>query len=230
VAGALAAEPLSNFHRLGPFGRAVAARPPVREDARVAVIGLGAGTLAAYATQAQSWTFYEIDPTVERIARDRRYFTYLDRCSGRCNVIIGDARISLEQARSGYYDLLVLDAFSSDSIPIHLMTLEALELYLSRLRPDGAILFHISNRHLELSPVVANLASSHRLAAYGQVDRSARRRSSGQSPSEWVVLSRNKAALGPLVDDPRWTQLAPVTSAPTWTDDFSNIVGVLRLN
>jgi hypothetical protein len=226
--GPLIGEPLSYFHRSGPFGQAFARLPHIDDDARVAVIGLGVGTLAAYAGPAQSWTFYEIDPAVERIARDRRYFTYLDRCAGRCQVVIGDARLSLADVRPTYYDLLVLDAFSSDSIPIHLLTAEALDLYLSKLATDGAILFHISNRHLRLSPVVANLAAARHLSAYGQVDTAAQR-TDGRNPSEWVVLARNEKALGSLTGDARWTRLAAVPSVPTWTDDFSNIVSVLRL-
>jgi spermidine synthase len=123
------AEPLTYYHRTGPFGQAFEALPHARTAKQVAVVGLGIGTLAAYAVPGQQWTFYEIDPAVERIARDTAYFSFLDRCGQLCRVVIGDARLSLTAAPQGEYDLLVLDAFSSDAIPMHLMTDEAFSLY-----------------------------------------------------------------------------------------------------
>ena len=124
----------------------------------MAVVGLGVGSLASYAGPAQRWTFYEIDPAVERIARDPSYFTYLEDCGARCQVMIGDARLSLARARPQQFGLIILDAFSSDAIPIHLLTREAMELYLSRLAPGGVIALHISNLHLSLSPVLGRVA------------------------------------------------------------------------
>jgi hypothetical protein len=229
LAGPELGEPLSYYHRTGPFGQAFGALPHVRDGQRVAVIGLGVGTLAAYATPTQRWTFFEIDPAVERIARDRRYFNYLDRCGARCEVVVGDARLSLARVPPRGYDLLVLDAFSSDSIPIHLMTAEALELYLSTLTSHGAILFHISNRHLTLGPVVANLAAAHNLTAYEQVDVVREGSPKGKATSDWVVMARHPEDLGPIVTDRRWTLLRPASSTPTWTDDFSNILSALRI-
>ena len=122
----------------------------------VGVVGLGIGTLVAYAQPGQRWVLYEIDPEVERIARDSRYFTHLKDCGSRCEVIIGDARLSL-QNRSDQYDVLVLDAFSSDSLPVHLLTREAVELYLSRLTENGVLAINISNNHLALRPVVGGI-------------------------------------------------------------------------
>ena len=157
-------EPLTYFHREGPIGQAFAGLPAVAARREIAVVGLGVGTLASYRTPGQQWTFYEIDPEVERIARTDAYFTYLRSCGDGCRVVLGDARLSLARAPLHGYGLIVLDAFSSDAIPIHLMTTEALGLYLSRLAPGGALAFHISNRHLTLAPVLARLALSHGLA------------------------------------------------------------------
>jgi hypothetical protein len=143
--------------------------------------------------------------------------------------VIGDARLSMVHAREGQYDLLVLDAFSSDSIPIHLLTREALGLYVSRLAPGGAILFHISNRHLSLSPMVAGLAASHGLVAFAQFDRREPDWPEGRNESIWVALARSRDDLGTLPASPRWKPLAASAVTPVWTDDFSNILSVLRI-
>jgi spermidine synthase len=222
-------EPLTYFHRTGPFGQAFDTLPALKSAHDVAVIGLGAGTLAAYARPSQNWTFYEIDPAVERIARTRDYFSYLSDCGAACRVVLGDARLSLQHARDTY-DLFVLDAFSSDAIPMHLMTTEALALYLSHLNPQGVLMFHISNQHLLLGPVVARLAASQNLVALEQVDLMAEHpQPVGKSPSHWVVMSRSAANLRPLVNDSRWHTPHAAAGTPLWTDDFSNILSALRL-
>ena len=163
-------EPLTYFHRTGPFGQAFAKLPNRATARQIAVIGLGVGTLAAYVQPGQQWTFFEIDPEVERIARTSAYFTYLDACGSQCRVVLGDARLSLARDGASRYDLIVLDAFSSDAIPVHLLTREALSLYVSRLAPGGALAFHISNAHL--------LARSDRCEARGR-PRPRRDRSTG---------------------------------------------------
>jgi hypothetical protein len=220
-------EALTYFHRTGPFGQAWQALPRVASAHDVAVVGLGVGTLATYAGPAQRWTFFEIDPAIERIARSREHFSFMEACGDRCRVVIGDARISLNRVPERSYDILVLDAFSSDSIPIHLMTREAVALYLSRLVPDGVLVMHISNRHLTLAPIVARLAESHGLTALQQIDRSPGGRPEGKSDSHWIVMSRKAADLAPLAADARWTRLTPNLATPLWTDDFSNILSVL---
>jgi spermidine synthase len=195
----------------------------------VAVIGLGAGTLAAYAKPTQHWTFYEIDPAVEGIARTGAYFTYLNDCGSACRVVLGDARLSLQRA-STQYDVIVLDAFSSDAIPMHLITSEAMSLYLSRLAPMGTLIFHISNQHLLLGPVVARLAANHGLVALEQVDlMTVQPQALGKIPSDWVVMTRTAAGLVPLAHDARWSAPKAAADTPLWTDDFSNILSVLRL-
>src|SRR5262249_18337374 len=154
----------------------------------VAVVGLGVGSLAAYSAEGQRWTFYEIDPADERIARNPAFFTYLHDCGERCTVVLGDARLSLAQAPPSAYGLLVLDAFSSDAVPVHLLTSEAVQLYLARLALSGVIAFHISNRHLSLAPIVARLADTHGLFALEQRERlPVHEPPDGKTESHWVV-------------------------------------------
>jgi spermidine synthase len=220
---------LSYFHEAGPIGQVFKAVPVAASTPEVGVVGLGVGSLASYAGPAQRWVFYEIDPAVERVARDPAYFTYLRDCGARCEVIIGDARVSLGRARPQQFGLIILDAFSSDAIPIHLLTREALSVYLSRLAPGGVIALHISNLHLSLSPVLGQLAQAEGLAARWQREpATAGSLADGKFPSEWMVLARDPADFGALARDPRW--IAPVVPAktPLWSDDFSNILSVLR--
>jgi spermidine synthase len=222
-------EPLTYYHRRGPFGQAFETLPAMSQARQVAVIGLGIGSLAAYATAQQQWTFYEIDPAVERIARTRRFFTHLDDCGSRCRVVLGDARLSLNREPEGRFGLLVLDAFSSDAIPVHLITREALSLYTARLTADGVLAFHVSNRHLSLVPVLANLAADAGLPAVQQFHQATPDEiRTGRSGSQWVVMTRAFETIRPLLEDDRWRRLPPHASGPLWTDDFSNIVSILK--
>jgi spermidine synthase len=221
-------EPLTYFHRGGPFGQAFAGLSHVKKPQDVAVIGLGVGTLAAYAQPGQQWTFYEIDEAVERIARNPSYFNYLERCGERCRVVIGDARLSLTRTSDNQYDVMVLDAFSSDSIPMHLLTSEALALYLKGLRPQGVILFHISNRHLTLAPIVGRLAKQHDLVALVNTDQHAPDWPRSRAPSIWVAMARNGDDLGAIAADSRWKPVNVPASTPLWTDDFSNILSAVH--
>jgi hypothetical protein len=220
-------EPLAYYYRTGPLGQAFAALPAASR-ARVAVVGLGAGALASYARPGQRFTFFEIDPAVERIARDTRFFSYLSDCGERCAVVTGDARLSLARAPERAFDLVVLDAFSSDAIPIHLVTSEAFALYCSRLAERGAILVHYSSRHLALEPVLGRVAYEHGLAALAQADPAGPEAAFGKLPSEWMVMARDARDLGPLIVDSRWIPVGQSRGAPLWTDDFSSLAGVLR--
>jgi spermidine synthase len=221
-------EPLSYYHRDGPFGQLMAGLPRLASVPDVAVVGLGIGSLASYATPEQRWTFFEIDPAVERLARTPEYFTYLSECGDRCQVVLGDARLSLVRAPPGRFGLIVLDAFSSDAIPIHLLTSEAFTIYRSRLSPGGVLALHISNRHLSLGPVLARMARHHGLSAIEQRDRGTDGSASrGASPSHWVVMAASPAELGALAADPRWTTPAVSDAAPLWTDDSASILSVL---
>ncbi len=222
-------EPLTYFSRTGPLGLAMDAWREKLADARVAVTGLGAGTIACYAQTGQAWTFYEIDPAIERIARDPDYFNYLKECVPNARVILGDARLKMRDAVDSGYDLIILDAFSSDSVPVHLLTREAVALYLSKLADGGVIVFNISNRYMNLVPVLAGLAESHDLVVRYRNDLvlSEDDHKNLKYPSSWAVMARRDADLGGLGDQPEWLRLPANQSQFIWTDDFSNIFNTL---
>ena len=223
--GAIAPEPLSYYHRQSPIGRVFSTQAG-RLQLSVGVVGLGVGSLAAYAAAGDQWTFYEIDPVVERIARERKYFRFLEQCGRACRVTIGDARLSLERS-SATHDIIILDAFSSDAIPLHLLTLEAVRVYLSRLRTDGLLAFHISNRHVNLRPALARIARDHQLTALAQTDVRAKDDPHGYESSEWMLMASDPSAFARLPQDQKWTTVV-ADARPSWTDDFSNIWTVLR--
>jgi hypothetical protein len=219
-------EPLAYYHREGPVGDVFRARRRAG-PLRVAVVGLGVGALSAYAAPDDSWTFFEIDPEVERIARDRRWFTYLARAAVPCTVVLGDGRVSMTLHARDQYDLIVIDAFTSDAIPVHLLTREALALYLSRLRPGGLVAFHISNRHLGLAPVLTTLARDAGGAAMMRQDESTAAKRQARFPSQWFVIARHAGDLSAIGQHAGWSvpQVAP--SRSVWTDDFSNLLATL---
>jgi hypothetical protein len=222
--------PLSYYHREGPLGSLFDAFDAKPGGARaVAVVGLGAGTTAAYSRAGQAWTFYEIDPAVVAVARDPRLFTYLSECAAApVSVALGDARLRLRDAPDSIYGLVILDAFSSDAVPAHLMTREALALYLSKLAPGGLIAFHTSNRALELERVVVGIARDAGLVSRVFADREYKP-DIGKDPSTWVVVARSPADLGALNADLRWQPLDEREHRPeVWRDDFSNVVGVFK--
>ena len=191
----------------------------------VAVVGLGTGSLACHRKAGEHWTFFEIDPEVIRIARDPRLFTFLSSCAPDAPVVAGDARLTLE-ASSGRYDLIVLDAFSSDSIPAHLLTREALAGYLSKLSPRGVIVAHISNRHLDLAPVVANVARSQGLVSFlREDDRASDFMTTFVSNARVVAMARAASDIGSVAE--KWTPLHPDPTSALWTDDYSNILGIM---
>ncbi len=219
--------PLMYYHASGPAGRALAKLPAPR---RVAAVGLGVGALAAYSTPGSHWSFYEIDPAVVRIARDSGHFHYLQAPRGDVDIVLGDARRKLAAEPDATFDLIVLDAFSSDAIPVHLLTVEAFALYARKLTPTGVLLVHLSNRYLDLPPLVARLGAAQDPPFAAKLDDdtpSDGDRADGKFPSTWAVLSRRPGDLGPLDRDPRFSRL-PATPGPTWRDDFSNLADVWR--
>jgi hypothetical protein len=227
------AEPLSYYHRESPIGQVLAELDGRASELRVAVIGLGAGTLAAYAREGDRITFYEIDRLVRDFATDPSYFTYLGDARDRgaaLRIELGDARVRLAAVKAERdrerYDLIVVDAFTSDAIPIHLLTREALRLYLEMLAPDGLVALHISNRHLRLEPVVANLAEDARLTALVQHDDAPE--TEGAARSTWAVLARTRDALGALADDDRWGRLERDPSVGVWTDDVHDVLSIFK--
>ena len=195
--------------------------------ARIGVVGLGTGTLACFRKPGQRWTFYEIDPAVLQLSRDRT-FTYLDDCAPDAKVVIGDARLKLAEAPPDTFDVLVIDAFTSDAIPLHLLTDEAFGVYLRALSPQGVLVVHISNRFIELEPVLSALARNRGLAAASRHDNPADR--TRYTPSTWLAFAREPARLEELAaarPDAPWEELAkPAPKA--WTDDHASILPYIR--
>ena len=216
---------MTYYTREGPFGRFFNALPQSKVR-RVAVIGLGAGSLACYAKEGQDWTFYEIDPVVEQLARDR--FHFLEDCAPHSRVVLGDARMTIGNAPDGAYDVLVVDAFSSDSIPMHLLTREALALYLRKLAPGGHILFHVSSRRLTLAPVVGALATNAGLPARILFDIPPPGTSILQrSPAIAVVVAGRDSTLDPFSDKDGWKALPAAEARYLWTDQRADIWRVI---
>jgi hypothetical protein len=202
-------------------------------QARIDVVGLGAGTLACYIRPGQTWRFYEIDPAMAAIARNPADFTFLSRCQPKAAIIIGDARMTLARAPAHAADILVIDAFSSDSIPIHLLTKEAFAIYARRLSPGGLLLIHISNRYIDLRPAIAAQAQAGgwqaRLRHYVPSTRDAAR---FYAASLWIALSRDPARLDRLTAFNRltdWQRLAGCNGFSLWTDDHASILPVLKV-
>jgi spermidine synthase len=183
------------------------------------VIGLGAGTLAAYALPGDDFRFYEINPLVERMAR--AHFHYLGDCRGKVNVVLGDGRLMLERESPQNFDVLVLDAFSGEAIPVHLLTVEAFAIYLRHLAQDGIIAVHISNRHFMLGPVVDAVSHAHGLTYAAVMSQTTRQ---GGRASLWVLVARNPKVLQ--------TQRIQEAAVPTdgshvlWTDDHASLLDV----
>jgi spermidine synthase len=220
-------EPLLYYHRDGPLGQVFAVIAGTERTQHVALVGLGAGTVACYEKPGEHWTFFEINPADVALAENPAYFTFLRDCPAHPALALGDARLSLAREAGGSYGLIILDAFSSDSIPIHLMTREAMQLYLSKLSPDGLIMFHISNRNLELGPVVgAIVASLHLQARRWREERSGPFGLAAAAP-DWVLITRNLDDVKEIRDDPRWSVMEPPENEEVWTDDYSNLFGAL---
>jgi hypothetical protein len=201
----------------------------------VGIIGLGAGGIATYAQAGDHYTYYEIDPAVIRIAENKEYFTYLTDAEDRgakVNCVLGDARQTIAKEVDGQFDLLICDAFSSDAIPTHLLTREAVEMYLTRLTPTGLLLFHVSNRYLSLPPVLGAVARDLGLQSYVLDERPPPPPEVfplGKEPGTWVILARDDAHLATIprgARDNRWIPFAPKPFVRAWTDDYTNILKV----
>ncbi|MFV0622483.1 spermidine synthase [Sphingomonas sp. ac-8] len=209
-------------------GQAMRALPALYgEGARVGVVGLGTGTLACYARPGQHWRFYEIDPAVVRIARDPQRFSFLSRCLPHAAITVGDARLSLSEEPADEFDLLVLDAFTSDAVPLHLMTREAFVTYARVLAGDGLLLLHTSNRYLAMEQVVAATVTGTgwRAAAFDYVPSD---REEAAAASEWLVLGRGSSFDRLIASEAGWRSLHVDPELPAWTDDYASIVPVLR--
>jgi hypothetical protein len=225
-----APEPLTYYYRGGPISEGIEAVRAARGGLRrVAVVGLGTGALACYKRGSEEWTFYEIDPAVVQIARNPRFFTFISACAPDLPVTIGDARLTLA-ASADKYDLIILDAFSSDTIPAHLLTREAVAGYLTRLSLRGVILMHISNRYMELASAIAAVGAAEGLTSFIKLDR--RPQASPfdfKENAEVVALARSPDDIGDLSTRPGWRELGPQAGAQAWTDDYSDIPGAIML-
>ncbi len=223
--------PTTYYGQESGVGRAILHHPRRAGPLRVGVVGLGVGTLAAYGRVGDSLRFYDINPGVERLSGPRAdVFTYLRDCPARVEVVLGDARLSLERelARGARedFDVLAIDAFSSDAIPVHLLTREALDVYLARLaRPDGILAIHISNRNLDLAPVVEGLAQARRLAT---VLIDTEKKDETNWGSTWVLLARDRSVLDRSGLLPSPSPPKPLRAIRLWTDDYSNLFQVLK--
>lgn len=215
--------PLSYYYAGGPMGQIVTT-PAFADGGNIGVVGLGAGALACYRQPTQNWRFYEIDEAVDRIARDPTLFSYMSSCAADISTELGDARIVLaNEADFAPFDILVIDAYSSDTIPVHLMTEEAFELYISRLAADGVLVLHISNRYFALAPVIERVASKlglHSYINYHHPDDLG----VGEYGSDVVALSRVDISES-LADE--WEMIAQ-EKGRIWTDDYSNLLGALQ--
>jgi hypothetical protein len=225
-------EPLTYYYRTGPIGQVLTSLQGDERLQRVGLVGLGTGALASYAQPGQHWTFFEIDPAVAHLAApETGLFTYLKDSRGRIDIVLGDARLTLSQ-HPDKFGLLVIDAFGSDAIPLHLLTREALKVYRAHLRDNGILAVHISNRYVNLEPVLANLAADAvpPLVCRIQYDLNPddMERRNGKGPSVWALLARTPDDLGQVANSTRWQPARVRPDLKVWTDDFSNLVSVLR--
>ena len=220
--------PTTYYTLSGPMGETIAAIRKAKGGLdHAVVIGLGAGTLACHFGPSEPVTFYEIDPIVVRLATDKTRFRFLSDCEAKSDIVLGDARLTLaQQARMS--DVIVIDAFSSDAIPMHLLTREAVGVYLSKLAPHGALVMHISNKIVELSDIVARIGAEHGLVTYVTTDWPMGKEDELASASKVAVLARSKDDLRELLNgEGGWTALNPPASYPVWTDDSSTIFTAL---
>jgi hypothetical protein len=220
-------EPITYYHKDGGIGQAISA---VRErkgaPLRVAVIGLGSGTLTCASEPGETWKFFEIDQSMVDTARDPKYFTYIEQCEPDLKPVIGDARLTFAREPDGIYDLIIVDAYSSDAIPIHLATEEAMEIYKAKLAPQGAVVMHVSNRHLELSSVVVGIADANDLKSWVYSEDSNRDNEYIFATSV-VVCAREEADVGKLASSDVWAETEAEEKQRVWTDDYSNVLGAV---
>jgi SAM-dependent methyltransferase len=215
-----------------PIGQVFGAKTREARPLRIGVVGLGTGSVAAFTRPGDRLTFFEIDPLVVRIATDPRHFSYTTECArGQIDYVIGDARLTLARQPAESFDILLIDAFSSDAVPAHLLTVEALRGYLGKLRPDGVIILHLSNRNLDLlgpAQAVARAAGGWgMIQSYRPGDKDPP--GVWESPEDAVIVARTHEALAAFAADKRWKPVNPFKARP-WTDDYTNLAGALYAN
>lgn len=220
--------PLNYYTPVSPIANMITATQAGTHSQRVGLVGLGTGALAYYRRPGDAWRYFEIDPLVEWLATESGYFDILTTHDASPVVMVGDARLTLGPEPDNSFDLLIIDAFSSDAIPIHLLTLEAVALYMRKLDDRGVLLFHISNRMLDLEPVVAGIVEALGHAAMiGKLEKIDSETDPASAPSRWVAVMRDGAMFGELALGESWVPLDPA-SRRVWRDDFSNLAGVIR--
>ncbi|MCP4246334.1 MAG: hypothetical protein GY778_04725, partial [bacterium] len=221
--------PRAYYHQQGPLGDVFRALDRSQPGLRIGAVGLGIGTLSSYVRPGQHVTFFEIDPQVAAIARDPQLFTYLSQCAGDYDIVLGDGRLTLARVPDGQFGILFLDAFSSDAVPTHLLTREALRLYVSKLADDGVLVFNVSNRFLDLAALLGNLAAEAGwtcLARDDEVDPDVAAET-GRYESTYVVIARSDEVVAPIAGLEDWYPVEPDPDVPVWTDQFSNILSIL---
>jgi hypothetical protein len=220
-------EPITYYHKDGGIGQAISAiRERKGAPLRVAVIGLGSGTLTCASEPGEDWKFFEIDQSMVDTAKDPKYFTFIQNCEPNLKPVIGDARLTFAREPSGSYDVIIVDAYSSDAIPIHLATEEAMEIYKDKLAPHGAVVMHVSNRHLELESVVVGIADANDLKSW-VYSEDTNRDSEYIFSTTVVVSAREEADVGSLASSDKWTMTEAEDHQRVWTDDYSNILGAV---
>ena len=222
-------EPLTYYHFTSPIAQGIkAARERKGGPIHAAVIGLGTGSTACLTEPDDTLTYYEIDPAVVRIAKDTSRFTFLSSCKPDAEIVLGDARLTLADAPDGRYDVIVVDAFTSDAIPVHLVTREAMALYLSKVAPNGLILMHVSNRHMELASVVAGIADANGLVTWVNDGTGDEDDANYKFSSTVCAVARSDDDFSDaMADDDAWLLQEPDADQWVWTDDYSNIVGAM---
>ena len=220
-------EPLTYYHAKSAMKQIIdAVRWRKGGPIRVAIVGLGSGSLVCWIEPNENWKVFEIDPTVIMAARDPKRFTFVSSCKPDIPIVLGDARLTLAKEPDGAYDLIIIDAYSSDAIPIHLATQEAMAVYKAKLAPQGVVTMHISNRHLELQSVVVGIAAANDLKAFVYTNDNEEEDEDNYIFGSDVVIAANEPEdIGPLNGAPTWVRTAPVPGLRTWTDDYSNIIG-----
>jgi len=220
--------PITYYHDLSPMAQGlVAAREKRGGPINVAVVGLGTGTLACQMKPGDQLTYYEIDPTVVQIAKDTRRFTFLSECAPDAKIVIGDARLTLADSPDGQYDILIIDAFSSDAIPTHLLTKEAMAIFKDKIKPDGMILMHISNKHMTLAPVVAGVAEANDLVSRAGDSDEGYDDENHIFGSMVVAVARRDEDFGSLAKNEKWVEQEADEDQWVWTDDYSNVIGAI---
>ena len=221
--------PITYYHDKSAMNRVIeAVRARKGGPLRTAVIGLGSGSLACRIAPGETWRFFEIDPTIVAIARDPDRFTFLSSCAPGLPIVLGDARLTFAQEPDHVYDLIIVDAYSSDAIPVHLATAEAMGIYKSKLSPQGVVMMHISNRHLELRSVVEGIAAANGFKTWiwsnGSEETDDENYVFG---SDVAISAENENDIGALSNDKFWVLTPPNPDVRTWTDDYSNIAGAV---